>query len=430
MSSATTAASCNNDCCELDNTKCGNYYSSISCATGKYKDATVIGTETAAGGANKNTDCCIAKATCSAGTCSAGYKKKSTLANLYCTSSATTAASCNANCCDIDNTKCLNYGSTISCASAATYWDAAASAGTAAGAAGVDKNTACCTARALCSAYATCSAGWIKSQAYCSSSATTTAACNSGCCQLDETKCAKYASSLACATGKYYDNTASAAMATALGGANKNTDCCTTKAACSTGTCSTGYRKKITLTNLVCTSSATTAASCNTNCCDLDTTKCLAHSSTISCAAGKYFDAAASAGVATTTADKNTACCIDKAACSAGTCSAGYKKKSTLTNLHCTSSATTAASCNTDCCELDDTKCGNYYSSVSCATGKYKDACRWHSDCSRRSEQEHRLLHCKGDMLRRHLCRRLQEEEHVDELVLHFIRHDCSFMQQ
>merc|ERR1711966_607788 len=122
------------------------------------------------------------------------------------------------------------------------------------------------------------------------------------------------------------------------------------------------------------TSSATTAASRNTNCCDLDTTKCLAHLSTISCAAGKYFDVAASAGVATTTADKNTACCTDKAACSAGTCSAGYKKKSTLTNLYCTSSATTAASCNNDCCDIDNTKCLNYQSSISCAAGKYWDA--------------------------------------------------------
>jgi len=221
----------------------------------------------------------------------------------------------------------------------------------------------------------TCSSGYMEAKGTCSTSTADAASCNSRCCDLDDTKCAKYASSLTCATGKYYDYTASAATATAAGGANKNTDCCTAKAACSAGTCSTGYKKKSTLTNLVCTSSATTAASCNNDCCELDDTKCANYISSLSCATGKYIDATV-AGTATAAggANKNTDCCIAKATCSAGTCAAGYKKKSTLANLYCTSSATTAVSCNNDCCDMDNTKCLFYQSSISCAAGKYRDA--------------------------------------------------------
>jgi len=138
--------------------------------------------------------------------------------------------------------------------------------------------------------------------------------------------------------------------------------------------CPAGYKKKSSLTNWYCTSSATDAASCNTNCCELDDTKCLNYAGSLSCATGKV---PASAGTATAAggADKNTDCCTAKAACSTGTCSAGYKKKSPLTNLLCDSSATDAASCNTNCCEPDDTKCLYYApggaSPVSCATGRY-----------------------------------------------------------
>merc|ERR1711865_1260656 len=121
-------------------------------------------------------------------------------------------------------------------------------------------------------------------------------------------------------------------------------------AACTAGTCSAGYKKKATLTDLFCTSSATDAKSCNTDCCELDNLKCSSYATSISCADGTYWDATASADTATTAAgaNKDTACCTAKATCTAGTCSAGYKKKSTLTDLFCASSATTAVSCNTN----------------------------------------------------------------------------------
>jgi len=374
-SSATTASSCNSACCGLDDTKCLKYSGSIVCAAGKYKDSSTLATTTtAAGGANKNTDCCTAEAACSAGSCSPGYKKKATLTNLYCTSSATTAAACNANCCELDDTKCLKHAGTIACA-AGKFNDAAALAGTAAGASGANKNTACCTAAAACSA-GSCSPGYKKkatlTNLYCTSSATTAAACNANCCELDDTKCLNYVASISCAAGKYNNAAALADTAAGASGANKNTACCTAKAACSAGSCSPGYKKKATLTNLYCTSSATTAAACNTNCCELDDTKCLNYAGSISCASGKYNDAAALAGTAAGAAgaNKNTACCTAKASCSSGSCSAGYTKSL----AYCSSSLTTAASCNSGCCTIDDTKCLKYSGSISCAAGKYKDS--------------------------------------------------------
>jgi len=306
--------------------------------------------------------------------CSAGYKK----ATVFCSSSATTASSCNSACCGLDDTKCLKYSGSIVCA-AGKYKDSSTLATTTTAAGGANKNTDCCTAEAACSA-GSCSPGYKKkatlTNLYCTSSATTAAACNANCCELDDTKCLKHAGTIACAAGKFNDAAALAGTAAGASGANKNTACCTAAAACSAGSCSPGYKKKATLTNLYCTSSATTAAACNANCCELDDTKCLNYVSSISCAAGKYNNGAALADTAAgaSGANKNTACCTAKAACSAGSCSPGYKKKATLTNLYCTSSATTAAACNADCCELDDTKCMYYANTAVCPAGKYKDA--------------------------------------------------------
>ena len=139
------------------------------------------------------------------------------------------------------------------------------------------------------------------------------------------------------------------------------------------GTCPAGYKLNSSLTDLYCTSFATDAVSCNANCCEPDDTKCFYYVGSLSCATSKYYDPA-SAGTATYNggADKNTDCCTAKAACSASgtSCSAGYKKRSTLTDLYCTSSATNAASCNPICCEKDTTKCGGLASNP-CSSTEY-----------------------------------------------------------
>jgi len=177
----------------LDDTKCLNYQSSLGCDATHYWDSAAAGTSTTA--ATKKTSCCTAKATCASGSCSPGYKKKASLTGLTCTYKETTAASCNSaccelqtpnaacsagscspgykkkasltgltcstadtsaascntNCCVLDDTKCLNYASSIVCGNR-RYWTTG-SAGTATAVGGASKNTDCCTAKATCAAF-------------------------------------------------------------------------------------------------------------------------------------------------------------------------------------------------------------------------------------------------------------------------------------
>jgi len=243
-------------------------------------------------------------------------------------------------------------------------------------------------------AQGTCSAGFEQRKPTCISQQSNPASCNANCCELDDTKCFNYQGSISCATGKYWDAVTSAGTATAAGGANKNTDCCSAKAQCSaTGvSCSAGYKLKGDLTGLYCASSATDAASCNTNCCVLDDTKCLNYQTSISCATGKYWDAATSAGTATTAANKNTNCCTAQALCSTGTCSAGYKKSQSL----CSSSAASVMSCNAALLRARRHKVfqlSRFDQLCNWQVLGRRNIC-WHNHRSRRSEQEHRLLQC------------------------------------
>jgi len=184
-----SAAACTN-CCEKDKTKCGG--NSVTCASGKYLDATKTGMAGGADDAARLIACCTDQATCAVATCAAGMKAKVSAKATKCPS---TAASCvQATCCETDTTKCGMAG--IDCASG-KYQDA-----TKADMAGVNDaagKIACCTAKSTC-AGATCAAG-MKAKAanattMCASNA---ASCLAGtCCESDTTKCGGQTAKITC----------------------------------------------------------------------------------------------------------------------------------------------------------------------------------------------------------------------------------------
>merc|ERR1712039_869863 len=95
----------------------------------------------------------------------------------------------------------------------------------------------------------------------------------------------------------------------------------------------------------------------------------------ITCAADKYMFATISdawKNTATTATTKDMDCCsIARAKCGDNgvTCPAGYKMKSNVAIVQCTTDAASCAVGNT-CCEPDPLKCGGI-AGISCAADKY-----------------------------------------------------------
>jgi hypothetical protein len=154
--------------------------------------------------------------------CQAGYKKK----ELYCSTSAMTTASCNANCCEKDTTKCGGI-TAVTCATTNHYWDSM-KAGTTFTAG--SQSTQCCTAMAACSATpaTACNVARKKKMTYCSKAATDSTSCNTPCCELDTSTC-RGVGTVSCAASHFQDT---AKYGTAATASNKNTVCCTARAPC------------------------------------------------------------------------------------------------------------------------------------------------------------------------------------------------------
>merc|ERR1719473_1193950 len=74
-----------NDCCELDNTKCSLGYTT-ACVAGKYKDHDATGTTVAI--------CCKTAAACSTYTCPTGYTDSTAKSKSYCVGATCTAVGC------------------------------------------------------------------------------------------------------------------------------------------------------------------------------------------------------------------------------------------------------------------------------------------------------------------------------------------------
>merc|ERR1719353_113131 len=190
-----------------------------------------------------------------------------------------------------------------------------AKAGVTAGTSDADKKNNCCTNLATCSGYS-CSAGYkLKSNPgnfYCASDTCATGDAST-CCELDTTKCGGI-TGLTCDTGKYWDS-AKAGNTAGTTDTEKKTNCCTTKAMCSTYTCAAGYTSITAASTTTCSSDA---ASCTSSaCCTADTTKC-GGITALTCDADKYWDpnkAGTSIANAADDAEKKDLCCTTKATC-------------------------------------------------------------------------------------------------------------------
>merc|ERR1712039_210587 len=98
---------------------------------------------------------------------------------------------------------------------------------------------------------------------------------------------------------------------------NKNTNCCTQKATCSSVTCPAGYKKKSGVDSTACTSD-TASCAVGSTCCEADTNKCGGLTG-ISCTTSTHYTGTDDTwkNTAATNTNKNTNCCIAKATCSA-----------------------------------------------------------------------------------------------------------------
>merc|ERR1711957_802751 len=103
--------------------------------------------------------------------------------------------------------------------------------------------------------------------------------------------------------------------------------CCTAKATCAVAKCPSGYKKKVKVDGLSCASNAASCAVGNT-CCEKNTASCGGLTG-VACAYGSYDVSTTWSATtkqvakdawnnkAATDATKNTACCTEKAQCTA-----------------------------------------------------------------------------------------------------------------
>jgi hypothetical protein len=248
-----------------------------------------------------------------------------------------------------------------------------------------NKNTACCTAVATCATMTkTCAPGWKRK----TSAATTK--CSGGpstcstetCCEADVTKCGGLGT-ITCvaskvrAASKVFGNKAAKE-------ATKLDDCCVAKATCAAAgyTCPAGYKRNKDTTS-VCEGQTVyhldvTKCAVGSTCCEKDVLKCGGLSNPTCASDTSYYEATTAwKNTPATDATKNTACCMAKAKCSAGTCPAGYKMKAGVENTMCPKGAASCAAVppkGNTCCELDNKKCGGL--SFTCPSGTSDECLR------------------------------------------------------
>jgi len=187
------------------------------------------------------------------------------------------------------------------------------------------------------------------------------------CCEPDRRKCA--GQTIQCSIDMYLDpEKAGSSIGQA---ADQTAMCCTHRAKCGSQgyTCPDGYRKRVSIDNMLC---ATDVASCggeDSPCCepDLDVDACgsnlLAspYVSNAGCGRSRYRDPAKAASIIDWESnagmgDLVSKCCSQTAMCSstAYSCPEGFVKKQHMESELCPSDA---GSCSESCCEADPTTC-------------------------------------------------------------------------
>jgi len=209
-----------NSCCTLKSTTC--YANGVVCTGGLVEDPKKRWNQAGATAAEKQKNCCGAKATCADVKCTAGYEAKySPPSSQKCSGAVSTCSGC----CKIKTGTCGAEATNICDAG---FVKDSKKNGNIAGDATARK-TNCCTKQATC-ADVKCTAGYeAKYSTPSSQKCPGPVSVCSGCCKAKTGTCAAQASNM-CASGFYKDpkkngNTAGDATA-------RKTNCCTAQATC------------------------------------------------------------------------------------------------------------------------------------------------------------------------------------------------------
>jgi len=316
----TSSTECQGNCCETDTEVCGGQSTTTCASADEFWDMSKHAKATTS--ATKQTDCCTAKATCTAAACGTGWALKATPPK--CSEATCTIASSQSVCCD--PVRCDT--ATVACG-ADKFLDVQ-NKGTqslAVGAASSVKISTCCSAKAICSSTACLPGSLLKNltglvpPANTCAGATCATTDSANCCVADTTKCAGQASNVCNIAGTFSDPAKKLAT---IGSTNANETCCTAQQTCQASVCVAQYalKAKSNIANLKCAGAACVAPTSMTSqgdalaCCDVDPLKCAG--ATVACGAGKFKDATKNAATAgTTDAAKIAACCSDKTTCEA-----------------------------------------------------------------------------------------------------------------
>lgn len=335
--------------------------------------------------------------------CAAGYKHKKDLTGLQCIGATTTAAGCNSQCCELDKNTCGGLDATKAIACPWGTYKANTDAWKKTPATEKTQVEKCCATKPLCenSGFA-CPAGQKKK-------ASELGRCPGGfdtclgsvCCEPDTKTCQGTNPAGTCDSGKAKWNAQSKAGTPLTNGWKKTaTDgteadfkakCCTAAATCDKATCPAGNKKIGTPAGTKCTDKdgnpSADEADCSrktTPCCEANPLTCggAKAGKVLKCSVGTKTESgsgsswdAITVAAAGDQAKYESACCKTKPTCAQATCAAGTKMKKEVAKTSCTSDL---ASCQDDCCESDDQKCGGV-TGIACPYGFFNEADTWNS---------------------------------------------------
>lgn len=363
--------------------------------------------------------------------CSPGHKHKANLTGLMCIDATKTAANCNSECCEADESTCggieAKKSTTIVCPYG-QYKDVTSDAWKKTPTTTKTMVTKCCKAKATCDQLtsATLPAGFVSTgtnkKAFCEGDVKSCGQ-SGACVKVDTLKCRGDAKGDTLAKAQAACKAGSKVLkekweGILLNGKTFEVSCCQEVACSSTlitcypgtkkaGTAAAQPWKKAKETPLAtkdttkCTE--TTVAKCKEACCVADEKTCggltfktqvsgAVNAAAITCGTDTYIPTTvgtiddsnlaewrkrpvtAAGGGTPTTKEITAACCLSKPKCSTHYCPAGMKKKKSVTS---TTTCSRLGACDTECCEADQQKCGSFLTSLACPYGTFDESAAW-----------------------------------------------------
>lgn len=360
------AASCQ-ACCESNSATCGGL--NPSCDSNHYRYVIPTGKTTAttavlnawknlaATDTNKNTACCTKKATCASSgyTCAKGYKKKAGV-TTNCKYDVASCGEKDSGCCEanpfvcggkliakagaettataVAPTTCAKVGTQELAMGSGSAWEGqevyTKNKKTNKGPLQTEYEAACCIPKPTCASQqfskSVCPKGYKKNTDQ-TKQCTSAENCKTTCCTADPANqvCSTFATSVVCASDRYYDARLKDTPATATTAPQK---CCSAKASCAVARCPAGYQNKVSAAKTLCSGGAELCA--QGTCCELNPNTCGGMSGIV-CPKGFFNEnldwshikdatkmkAAQNAWRSknATDATKNTNCCTEQVAC-------------------------------------------------------------------------------------------------------------------